>query len=87
MHFDLPPFRKDPVPWGALVMIRDQKIKKSLNPMDSRIAPSLLHPLSAKVAKVVFVEAGFLTLPRLKLTFPSRLSGTVVVSAKYFCVS
>jgi hypothetical protein len=33
------------------------KIKKSLNPKrDSRIAPSLLHPLSAKVAKVMFLR-------------------------------
>ena len=55
--------------------------------MDSRIAPSFLHPSSAQMVRRSGLQAGLLTYPHLKPTFPPRLSKAVVISAQYNDVS
>jgi hypothetical protein len=51
-----------------------------MNPMDSRIAPSLLHPLSAKVVKVIFLRGRSSDSPAPLTNLPipvNRNSGSV----------
>jgi hypothetical protein len=55
--------------------------------MDSRIAPSFLHPSSAQMVRRSGLQAGLLTYPHLKPTFPPRLSEAVVFSARWYGVS